>query len=385
MGFVEKRGERRWRARYRDSEGKERSRTFDTRGEASEFLKLVVADIARGEWIDPRATRTAVSSVAAMWLSSKVDLKPKTLAGYESMLNARILPRWGTVAVADVSRKAVQDWVGQLIDDGLSASLIRQCKILFSGVMAMAVDERLIRENPVAKVKVPRPKPRKPVFLTADQVQILVGSAESLHKPLGTHLLLMAYTGLRFGEAAALRRSSVDLLGKRLLVTENLVEVHGKLVLGTPKTGANRSIPLPAFLVERLRAHLEEEVEAAPRALLFTSSTGTALRYSNWRRNQFNKARESAGLPVELTPHHLRHTAAALLISQGSHPKAVQQILGHSSIQVTFDIYGHLFDADLDVVAGRLHETYEVALAASARPGGAIPRIGLNAPIGKTP
>jgi integrase len=173
-----------------------------------------------------------------------------------------------------------------------------------------------------------------------------------MESPYDLLVLILSYSRIRFGEAAALRRSHCDLQGSRLHIGESLAEVAGQLHFGTTKTHRQRVVALPASIREKLRHHLEETAIASD-GLVFTSPKGRALRYSNFRRRQWTPAIEKAGLSG-LEIHELRHTAASLMINHGGDPKLIQTQLGHSSISITYDIYGHLFPDRLDELAARL-------------------------------
>jgi len=159
--------------------------------------------------------------------------------------------------------------------------------------------------------------------------------------------------GPRYGEAAALRRRSVNLLARRLTVEESLAEVSGRIVFGPTKTHAMRKLPLPPSLAAALERHLDERVGAAIDALLFTSPKGKPLRYGNFMRTVWKPTLVELGLP-DVGIHVLRHSAAAAMIRTGASPTAVQRILGHRSAAFTLTVYGHIFDADLDAVAESL-------------------------------
>jgi integrase len=163
-------------------------------------------------------------------------------------------------------------------------------------------------------------------------------------------VLVLAFCGLRWGEAAGLKVGRLDLLRRRLTVAETLTEVGGRLGWGAPKNHQTRSVPLPGFL-----ADLVAEVVAgkAPSELVFTTWRGRPLRNLNFRRDVFDPAATDAGL-AGLTPHELRHTAASLAVAAGANVKAVQRMLGHASAAMTLDVYAGLFDDDLDGVAQRL-------------------------------
>jgi integrase len=125
---------------------------------------------------------------------------------------------------------------------------------------------------------------------------------------------------------------------------------------------------IPGFLRDLLATHLATEVADGPAALVFTSSEGDPLRNSNFRRRIWNEAVTEAGLEPGLRIHDLRHTCASLLIAEGAHPRAVMEHLGHSSITVTMDRYGHLFPSDMEALAEALGAARGRALAAQPRP-----------------
>ncbi len=180
----------------------------------------------------------------------------------------------------------------------------------------------------------------------------------------GTVVRFVAYTGLRWGEMAALRVQDFDMLRRRVNVS-CLVTASGGLVWSTPKTHERRSVPFPAILADELAASM---VGKARDALVFTDMRGGVLRNSNWRARVFapavakcQKADESF---PSITPHDLRHTAASVAVSAGANVKAVQRMLGHAKATMTLDTYADLFDTDLDDVADRL----DTAIRAAAYP-----------------
>jgi integrase len=182
-----------------------------------------------------------------------------------------------------------------------------------------------------------------------------------MRAPYDVLAYVLAYTGIRIGEAAALRRSRCDLLRSRLHITESLAEVSGTLYFGPTKSYRQRMVVMPAAIRDLLAHHLEG-IGQEPEALVFVSPTGRPLRYSNFRNRVWRPATEMAGLS-DLDVHELRHTAASLMISRGGDPKLIQTQLGHSSISVTYDIYGHLFPDRLDELAAGLDDLFRSARA----------------------
>ena len=361
MAHIQKRGNGRWRARYRGPDHREYSRTFARRIDAERFLASVESRKNVGGWIDPRRGRLTLAAWVEVWARSIVHLKPSTLSGYESLLNRYILPGFGSVALARIEPVDVREWVAALTERGLSPARVRQAYQLLSAIMKSAVESEYIGRTPCIGAKLPRIQEREMHFLSAEQVEALAEAA-------GESSLLvyvLAYTGIRWGEAAALRRGRCDLLRHRLHIKESLAEISGRKIFGPTKTYQERQVGLPQFLA-RMRAQHLESLPSDPDTLVFTSRKGQPLSNPNFRNRVWLPALRDAGLPGDLRIHDLRHTCASLLVAQEAHPKAIQAHLGHSSITVTLDRYGHLFPDALD----------ELAVGLDAQRAAAYPRPG---------
>lgn len=164
-------------------------------------------------------------------------------------------------------------------------------------------------------------------------------------------ILVLAYTGLRWGELAALHVSSVDRERQRIMIEMSVTEVNGVMEwTDQPKDHQRRSVPYPAFLDDDIAARMAGR---QPEELLFCSPLGAVLRYGNARRDWFDPAVKASGI-MKLTPHELRHTAASLAVKAGASVLALQRMLGHDKPSTTLDVYADLFDEDLDDVATRL-------------------------------
>jgi integrase len=197
-------------------------------------------------------------------------------------------------------------------------------------------------------------------FLTPEEVDNVAETVEAKYRAL---VLLLAYCGLRIGEAIALRPGDVDLLGRRVTVVRAASETSQGLILGDTKTGKNRSMSVPTFLCEEIAAHLAEFPPVD--GLLFTGLRGRPITQSNFIRQVWYPAVQRAGIRPPLPRvHDLRHTAVALAVASGAHPKEIQIRLGHSSITVTLDRYGHVFPTLDDRLAMRLDEIARDARAA---------------------
>lgn len=216
--------------------------------------------------------------------------------------------------------------------------------------MALAyamLDGRLAR-NPAEGVPLPRAKARTKRYLTHEQLAALARECG----PYGVLIYVLGYTGVRWGEAAALQVGDVELMRRRIQVSRAMAEVAGRAVVGTPKDYEVRSVPVPRFLVDALAEHLAGRPADA---LAFPAPGGGFLRNGNFRRNVFDAAAGRAGVEG-VTPHGLRHTAASLAIASGATVVLVSRMLGHASQMVTLNVYAHLFADDLDTLADRLHD-----------------------------
>jgi integrase len=311
---------------------------------------MVSVDPREGPAVTFAVPAPTLASWSTEWLNFTVHLKPKTRLGYESLLRARILPAFGECEIQAIDGLAIRRWVAAMHADGLSASRIKQGYSLLCQILASAVECGVLDRDPSRGVKMPRDKRREMSCLTADEVERLAGAVPGRYRPL---IHVLAYGGLRWGEAAALRRCRCELDSGRLIVAESLADVNGHAVFGMTKTYRVRKTRIPGFLITELGAHLET-VDPAPDALLFTAPKGGPLRIANFRQRVWWPALNAASLSRSVRIHDLRHTCASLLIRQGVHPKAIQHHLGHSSINITMDRYGHLLPDQYDDLASRL-------------------------------
>jgi integrase len=286
-------------------------------------------------------------------------LKPKTRLGYRQILDLHVLPRWGSVELRTVTASGVSIWVAQ-ISAKRSASTTRKALGVLRGTLDLAVADRRLAVNPALRVKQPRLPLVEQQFLTAGELTSLAEKTANERDRL--LVLLLGWTGLRFGEAIALRRSDVDVLRRRIRVERSAVEVGAEIVVGAPKTHQARTVTLPRFLADDLAAYMR----AARGELLFPDELGGFLRNTNWRRRAFAPAVARAKLPP-LRVHDLRHTAASLSIHAGASVKAVQSQLGHASATMTLDRYGHLWPDELEALSVALDAVAMRAVADSVR------------------
>lgn len=356
---------KRWRARWVAPNGQEKSKTFTTKDAATLWLSKTTIDVASGAYIDPGAGNLTMHAWSQQWMATKRHRKPTTVAGYESLLRNQILPTWETTPVNRVHHADLQRWITDLTSSGLSPSRVRQAAAVMHQMLAFAVRAKLIPANPCQDLDLPRLPNSSRTYLTHEQV-LAVANTCGQHKTL---ILLLAYTGLRWGEATALRVGDVDLERRRITVRQSVSHVGGHEVVGAPKSHRSREVPVPPQI--DLEALLDERSD---QALLFPDAQGGYLRGSNFLARVWYPALEEAGIP-RMTLHELRHTAASLAIAAGADVKVVQRMLGHASGAMTLDVYGHLLDDRLDAVAQALGEQAAAAETAQRRhtgPGAVI-------------
>jgi integrase len=242
--------------------------------------------------------------------------------------------------------------------EGLSPSRIRQAHQVLRASLEQAVQDNVLGRNPASGTKLPKLTNRKMLKLDPEHIQTLAKAASAQQPGAGTLITVLAYTGLRWGEAVALQVSAVDPLRRRIHVTESTTEIGGRLVFGEPKNHRSRVIVAPSFVMDQIAAHIAQH--RAPSGLVFTSPNQQPLRNGNFRRSVWSGAvRELAHEHPHLAGlriHDLRHTAASLAISCGANIKAVQRMLGHKHASMTLDVYADLYTEDLEALADRLDE-----------------------------
>lgn len=345
---------RRYRVRYRDPDRRSREKAgFTRKKDAEDYLANVTVSTNRGEFVDPKTARMTVAEAGSEWIENQRHLKPSAYRSVEAAWRVHVLPAWGKRRLGEIRHSEVQTWLTRFSAGDTkprSATVVLRAFGVLAGILDVAVLDRRISSNPARGVKLPRKGKKARVYLSAQQVEMLASNA-------GEHATLvytLAYTGLRWGEAIGLRVSSLDMLRRRMLVQENAVNIGSTIVVGTPKTHENRSVPFPAFLA----TGLAKACEGKDRSQLVFGSGAIHLPRAGSKQGWFwNAVVASQALDRDfpyVTPHDLRHTAASLAISSGANPKAVQRMLGHASAAMTLDTYADLFEDDLDAVSDRM-------------------------------
>ena len=361
----------RWRAVYVGPDGKEHSKSFRIKPDAEGWLAQQSAAVEVGTWISPREGATTFRNLAEDVMSSKATtVKPTTLSGYRSLLDTVILPRWGDVAVSEIGYDELDRWVSSLsqpgggtrfADKGLSASRVRQAHQFVSMVLARAARTGKVPRNVADGVGLPPKAEGKQTFLTHAQVRALADAMPT--DRLRALVLVLAYCGLRFGEATALTVGAVDMRHRRIAVEKSVTYVTGSgLAEGSPKNHRTRLVPIPTIAADPLAEVVDGR---EPGELVWPGSDGRWMTNGafRWVFDQAVEAcrAEDSKFP-SLVPHDLRHTTASLAISAGANVKVLQTLLGHKTATMTLDRYGHLMADDMDAVAAAMDSQARAAV-----------------------
>jgi len=293
------------------------------------------------------------------WRGTTVDLRSSTRARYERDLRLHILPRFGQAQLAQIRPRHVRVWLAEMSASGIPVSAIRRRFSAFRKIMGDAVAMETIAGSPCRGVTPPAEERLDIRVLSAAEVAEL---AAAMPKWCATWVWVAAFTGLRWSEMIGLRRCDIDLLRRASTVRRQIIEVGSRFEgFGElKKNAAKRTIDLPAFLCEMLETQLEDRAQPGLEGLVFVNTRGNPPHLSSFTSQTWRTARDKVGRP-DLRWHDLRHTAVALAIANGAHPKAIQERMGHASITITLDRYGHLFPSIGLPVADGLEATYRAA------------------------
>lgn len=337
-------------------DGQRRKVTGKTQAEVIERAEMLRRNAELGPGLPAEVT---VGRYLEHWIAEVLpltDLAQTTREQYERMARLYIIPTIGRRRLDQLAPADVRSMLARLTDQGLSPATRRQARSVLSRALRTAEIDGLVTRNAARLVDGVRQANREGRTLTPDEARTLLRAAQGHEYEALVYVLLSL--GLRKGEALGLSWSDVDLDGTppKLTVRRALKkDARDRTYLDTPKTArSRRTIHLPSTLVDVLRRHKARQAEQrlafgvgwggrfADEDLVFTTSIGTALD-----PNRVNRQVQAIALEAGLgrwTPHELRHSAASLLIAQGVPLKTISEMLGHSSIRVTADVYGHLLD-----------------------------------------
>lgn len=307
------------------------------------------------------ATRT-VEDWVTEWLSTALTASDRSTATqtlYRGLLTRHVVPVVGSLTLGKIRPADVQRLILAMADKGLSPSTQRNAYAALRACLDDAVTNGLIAANPVRKVKRPKQDRQEAHSLTRLEAQTLLVAAQTNQRNRpdeepryhrGIRLLLL--TGLRRGELLALRWEDIDLKRSEARVRGSLSRVDGQLVVSRTKTAASvRTVVLSPAAVDVLKAQRKSQAADKLRAAnvweetghVFTTESGQPVDPRNFLR-AVTTAAKFAGLGPDVGVHTLRHTYATAALEAGVPIHVVSRNLGHSSITITVDTYGHVTD-----------------------------------------
>ena len=352
-------GSKAYLVRFRTADGKARSKQFKRKREADAYVSFVEVDRMNGTLVDPRLGRMTVDEWWCEWWPTVTNLRISTRSRDAQFYRTHVKPVFGDTPLAKLDRTSLRTWVAQLgspSGSGLAPATIHKVVQVLNKCVYSAVEDRLIQNNPVAKLPLPKIERTEMRHLNAEEVWHVADAIDARYRAF---VLVAGFCGLRLGEMLGLRWGRVDLVGRRIQVSETLVDVESTIHFGPPKTKASvRAVSMPSFVADELAAM--KGANAVPGDLVFLSPAGTPVRPSQFRVRFWEPAVRNAGLsPLRI--HDLRHTAVSLWIASGANPKQVAALAGHTSVSVVLDRYGHLYpqqDLDLRAAMERHHQRH---------------------------
>jgi integrase len=326
------------------------------RRDAEAFERDQQTRLSKGTYV-PRAERLTVGQIAESFLKEckARSRRTSTVLNYSSVLDGYILPRFGMWEAGTVRKADVRAWLGELLDSGKSIELVNRIvrvfkTLLFHGVVDLEVIDRnvLLRFKQYERSDAsPGPRVNRAAF-TEKEVQQLLGAARPQERAL---IGLLCFTGMRPGEAYALRWQDVDLTAGSATITRTW-DWRGQ-VFTPPKTAAgNRTVALSGWVVNELQAH-KERTGAESGDLIFGTRTGQPLNPSNVRRDVWTKLVKRAGVR-SLDMYSLRHTFASLGRVSGESAFNVARAMGHSRSMLVDQVYAHSLQSGMASVAERV-------------------------------
>ncbi len=354
-------GKTSWQADYVDGQGKRRHKQFSTKKDADAFLLHARGEVSRGIHTAESASVT-LAEAGERWLSKCAEdgLEQMTIERYRSTFEHHVNPKLGKLRLSKIGAPTIQ----RLVEDVskiLSRSSARKVLSCVTSIFAQAARDGRAAHNPAREIKLPRP-PRgatRPAMPTKAELGAILKHTPERWVPF---VRIAVLTGMRSSELRGLPWSDVDLKAGLIRVQRR---VDRRDSFGPPKSKAGtRDIPLSAASVAMLKAW-KLRCPISDLDLVFPNASGGIEEHTNILNRVFWPTQVRAGVTVmremigkdglptqtpdaKFSLHALRHAAAALFIEQGLPPKKVQALMGHSSIQMTYDLYGYLFPSEDD-------------------------------------
>ncbi len=311
--------------------------------------KMDIGRKAKLDGVPIRFERKRFSDFVDDWLTSvRSSLKPRTWTRYEQLIRVHAKPAIGKLQVDKITPQHVQRLYAEMLEDGSAEATVLQLHAVLHKAFKQAVRWDLVRRNVLdAVVRPKRPRQEMRTFSPEQARQFL----EAIHGERYEALFVLALTtAMRQGELLALRWDDIDLENGVVHLQRSVQRTNEGFHVTDPKTrGSRRQVELSSMATSALEAHRVNQTAERlltgsawkDEGLVFSSRTGGYVDASHLLRHCFYPLLERSSLP-HIRFHDLRHTAATLMMVQGIHPKVVSEMLGHSTIAITLDLYSHV-------------------------------------------
>lgn len=331
---------------YRDPHGRQRKRSARTLTEARALKSAVLADVHRGEYRE--LSRLGFPEYVTEWAEAYQGrtgrgLRPATRADYQRILERYALPFFGRRRLVEIEPRDVKAFARHLAKQGLKPNSVRNVVNPLRALLATAVEDGLIRSNPAAGLRLASSSGAAGAAVKSLTPEELTALLEATPPEWRLFVRFLAHTGLRIGEAVALRWEHVDLGRRRALVRERIY----RGTVDHPKSRyGRRDVPLSPGMARDLWELRKASPHAGDQDPVFASQTGTPIDSANLYSRVFKPAAQRAGVGWAGF-HTLRHTAGTTFFRAGWNAKQVQMVLGHHSPAFTLETYVHLLPDDL--------------------------------------
>ena len=346
-GSIYQRQDGRWSASVSVGRGKRKHFLGPSRSDVSR--KLNAALKARDDGLPTITRRQTVEQYLKTWLdAAKPSIRERTWVRYEQYVRLHVLPTLGKLSLEKLTPQHLQRLYSERLDAGLSPTTVHHLHATLHKALSQAVRLNLVQRNVADLVDPPRIAKHEMTTLVPDDARHLLDVASGAR--LEALFVLALTTGLREGELLGLKWRDVRFEEKALEIRGSLQRVKAGLVVREPKTKqSRRRVGLTEAALISLRRHRTRQAEERLRVgpawegldLVFTDEAGAPIDATKFLRNSFAPLLKAAGLP-KMRFHDLRHTAATLLLGRGIHPKIVSEMLGHSQVGITLDLYSHV-------------------------------------------
>lgn len=343
----------RWRVAYEDASGKTVRESCDTRDEAEVLMAERISEVSQGTYVPAAARGVTFGELWPRFETIKSTKAEKTREMYAGAWHLYIQEKWAGTAVRDLRSPAVGEWLAGLKTTrgknprAISASYEHKILLVLKSLCNLAVNDGVVPRSPLEGMKSRAQPPSSRRYLNVLQADALLAEIA----PNDLMVEIMLHTGVRRGEAAGFKVADLNIRRGRLRV-ERDIDDSGED--DPTKSGRHRDVPVSGELLDRL---VEVAKTKKPGDYLMTDIKGLPWTKHTWRY-VWDKARYVTGYH-DLDSHELRHTAVSWAIHAGANIKTIQRMVGHASAAMTLDVYGHLWDDELDEVSRKVYKHLE--------------------------